>query len=170
MNVIAENANVSKATVYKHFKSKKDLFFALMMILSDEISKHTDIDYDKNASLKDQLLKFAKQKISFLCDKNNLILLKIGTVALSQENEITENLRKEFKDKIFENMIVWFQQAKEDGKMNIPDPLFVATQFFGSIKAFAFYPQMFGEKTLTKKKQQHVIETAVEAILLQYEK
>ncbi|MCV6607982.1 MAG: TetR/AcrR family transcriptional regulator [Campylobacterales bacterium] len=40
MNVIAENANVSKATVYKHFKSKKDLFFALMMILSDEISKH----------------------------------------------------------------------------------------------------------------------------------
>lgn len=169
MDKIAFDANVSKATVYNHFGSKKELFLALIMQLKNALDEYHAIKYDAIKSIEEQLKVFAEQDLEFVCNPRNMTLMRIGINALMNECEVTPFLRELSNDHLFNNLIQWFNDAKIDGKLSFEDATFVTQQFMGNIKCFAFYPQVYGgAKLLEQHEWKHIIDNAIKIIVLLY--
>ncbi len=170
MDTIAKEANVSKATVYNHFNTKEELFFNIAQIFMDKFEKSFQYTYSKDKDIKEQLKDIAKKEIEFLSIQENITLIQIVTVMLIQRNEIGIKLieQKNGKEINIEMTKKWLEDAKADKKLNFDDPYFVAKQFIGMIKSFAFYPQLYGAPLINKKEADTLIEKSVEMILSQY--
>ncbi|WP_428026526.1 TetR/AcrR family transcriptional regulator [Arcobacter sp.] len=164
MDTISKKANVSKATVYNHFKSKEELFLSIAYMLKDRFSQSFRFEYTKDKSIDEQLNNIAKKEIDFLTVKENIELIQIVTIVLIQKNEIGVKLLEEVNEDNITMTTNWFEQAHKDGKLNIDDSEFIARQFIGMIKAFAFYPQLYGAPLLDKKEQERVIKKSVEMV------
>jgi len=62
----------------------------------------------------------------------------------------------------------WFEEAKKEGKLHFESADFVARQFIGFIKSFAFHPQLYGAALLTDEEQEVIIERGAEMVLKLY--
>ncbi len=169
MDKISICANVSKATVYNHFGSKKDLFLALIEMLKKIVNEYTYIEYLSSKSIEQQLRDFAIQELEMVCNPYNMVLIRITITALMNECEVTPILKETLKDHFFENLIKWFNATKKDGRLYFDDAEFVTQQFIGNIKCFALYPQLYsGAKILPKEDWEKVISNAVGIVLKLY--
>ena len=169
MDRVAKEANVSKATVYKHFGSKKELFVSLMWEFKEIMDEHHTITYDPNKTIQSQLLEFGAKKLEFINNPQYMVMMKIGMIAMMQECEVTPLLKEMVTDHLFDNLIVWFKAAKSDNKLTLDDPVFVANQFIGYIKSQLFFPPLlFGTPIPSRKEQESVVDNAIEAIVCQY--
>lgn len=170
MDTIAREAKVSKATVYNHFKNKEELFFALASILQNRFHETFTYEYDENKEIEVQLYEIAKKDMNFLSGKENIKLIQIITVVMIQKNDMGMKLTKEFDDNYLLMTSKWFEKAREKGQLEFEDGIFVARQFIGVIKAFAFIPQLYGAPALCKEEEEKVISKAIEMIKAMYSK
>jgi TetR/AcrR family transcriptional regulator of autoinduction and epiphytic fitness len=168
MDAIAREANVSKATVYKHFSSKEELFFALAGILLERFEESFKYEYNQNKRIEEQLKEIAYKELNFLNDDESIKLIQIMTVVMIQKSEIGLKLLESAKDECMEMSVIWFEKAKADGKLNFESSLFVSKQFIGMIKSFAFYPQMYGAPKLTKDEEEKLVKSAIDMIIKLY--
>ncbi|RBQ28943.1 TetR/AcrR family transcriptional regulator [Aliarcobacter vitoriensis] len=168
MDTISKEANVSKATVYNHFKNKEDLFLALAHILLEKLEKSFQYEYDNNKTIEFQLKEIAYKELEFLNDNENMKLIQILTVVMIQKNEIGLKLLAYERDDCMDMTSKWFEKAKENKKLDFESSLFVSKQFIGMIKSFAFYPQIYGAAKLTSDEQNNLVEKAVQMIIKQY--
>ncbi|MFV7791018.1 TetR/AcrR family transcriptional regulator [Aliarcobacter lanthieri] len=168
MDTVSREANVSKATVYNHFKNKEDLFLALAHILLEKLEKSFQYEYDSNKTIELQLKEIAYKELEFLNDDENMKLIQILTVVMIQKNEIGLKLLSYEKDDCMDMTSKWFEKAKENKKLDFESSLFVSKQFIGMIKSFAFYPQIYGASKLTYDEQNNLVEKAVQMIIKQY--
>ncbi|RBQ30992.1 TetR family transcriptional regulator [Arcobacter sp. FW59] len=168
MDTISKEANVSKATVYNHFKNKEDLFLALAHILLEKLEKSFQYEYDNNKTIEFQLKEIAYKELEFLNNNENMKLIQILTVVMIQKNEIGLKLLAYERDDCMDMTSKWFDKAKENKKLDFESSLFVSKQFIGMIKSFAFYPQIYGAAKLTSDEQNNLVEKAVQMIIKQY--
>jgi TetR/AcrR family transcriptional regulator of autoinduction and epiphytic fitness len=167
MDTISKEANVSKATVYNHFKSKEELFLAIAMIIKQRLEASFAYEYN-HKPIKQQLYEIADQEMKFLGNQENIRLIQIITIVMIQKNSIGQKLLEMKKDDMMEISAKWFEAAKMDGKLAFDDSLFVAKQFIGMIKSFAFYPQLYGAPLLSQNEQKNVIKRSVEMVMRLY--
>lgn len=168
MDSISQSANVSKATVYNHFKNKEELFLALGEILKVRFKEAFKYEFNEKLSLKTQLTQIAKKEMNFLKDEENIKLIQIMTIVMIQKNEIGLKLIQSAQDECLLMTSVWFSEAKKRGVLSFDSSDFVSTQFIGMIKSFAFYPQLYGAPTLSEKEENKVIKEVVEMIIKLY--
>ena len=171
MDRVAKEANVSKATVYKHFGSKKELFLSLMWQFKEVMDEHHTIEYDPKKTIHEQLLEFGNKKLEFINNPEYMVMMKIGMVTMMQECDVQSELQGMVTDHLFDNLIQWFEDAKKDNKLTFDDAVFVSNLFIGLIKSQLFFPPLiFGTPMPSNQEQQKVIKSAVETIICQYGK
>lgn len=170
MDTISKEANVSKATVYNHFKNKEELFLAIVKILTDEFEKDFEYSFDEKKTIKRQLTEIAQKEMDFLNKEKNIQLIQIITIVMIQKNDIGLKILKENKKDRMSIVEDWFNKAKELNLLEFDDTTFVSKQFIGLIKTFAFYPQLYGAPLLSKKDQEKTIKKSVDMILKLYTK
>ena len=167
MDCIAASAQVSKRTVYNHFESKEALFKVISKEMCDrymQVSEHT---YDPVIPIRTQLQHIAKQEMALLTSDEFLGTTKMILAVSLALPELSKTV-----DDFQENsvgVVKWVKQAAKDGALVVDDPVHAGMQFIALIEAFAFWPQVFGMPALSsKKKQEQVIESAVEMFLNTY--
>lgn len=168
MDMISARAKVSKATVYRHFSGKEALFTQIVEKLRKAFEETPLYKYDKNQPLYEQLKSIANSELKFLSSKEHIVLLQIITIALFQQNPLSKKAKSENYDQMVLSVQTWFEDAKKDKKLNFTDSFYVANEFLGYIKTFAFYPQLHGEKILPLKMQEKVAKSSVKMILKLY--
>ena len=89
VNRIAELAEVSKRTLYKHFESKEVLFQAITDILLEQIAATPKLRYDPHAPLREQLIAAARDYIAHLSGEeymglNRLVMSELRAGLLRQ--------------------------------------------------------------------------------------
>ncbi len=170
MDTVSKEANVSKATVYNHFKNKEELFLALAGIVMIRFEETFNYAYDMDKSIENQLQEIAYKELEFLNNEENIKLIQIMTIVMIQKNEIGLKLLEDAKDACMDMTASWFEAAKSEGKLEFESALFVSKQFIGMIKSFAFYPQMYGMPRLNAEEQDQVVNEAVKMIIKLYGK
>ena len=168
MDTISKEANVSKATIYNHFKNKEELFLAIAQILTARFEESFNYTYNQSLSIEEQLRDIAQKELVFLADEENIKLIQIMTVVMIQKNEVGLKLLEEIKDECMLMTIQWFEAAKADQKLKFESAQFVSKQFIGMIKSFAFLPQLYGAPLLNKSEQEQLIDEATTMILKLY--
>lgn len=170
MDNISKEANVSKATVYNHFKNKEELFLEIANILKLRMDESFHYSYDKNQNIDNQLMDMARKELDFLSCEENITLIQIVTVVMIQKNDVGEKLLSQMSENCMLMASQWFEEAKKDNKLDFESSSFLSTQFIGMIKSFAFYPQLYGAPILSKKEGEEVIKAAVHMITSTYGK
>jgi len=166
MDMIAESAEVSKRTVYKHFDDKHSLFAAVVRMLCDKVvppSLHAmEIDNSEPLTV---LTRLAVQILSNLYAREQIALLRVVVTesqgfpelgALMYEQvEHTEDLIREY-----------LMTQRKKGTINLPDPELAASQFLGLIKTDLQLQLLFERrKRVSKFEIQRIAETSVELFL-----
>ncbi len=170
MDTISKEANVSKATVYNHFKNKEELFIAITEILKDRLYESFEYTYKKDKPIEEQLYEIGKQELNFLNDEENITLIKIATIVMIQKNQIGLKVLDIVKDDCMLMVVQWFEDAKKDGKLDFESSSFVSRQFIGMIKSFVLYQQFYGAPILPKEEHENLLKQAVKMIKVLYEK
>lgn len=149
MDRIAEQAGVSKRTVYNHFASKEQLFELATTELWRSSKSAASIAFDASLSAEQQLLTICRQCLAVYEQEDFIELARVvmAEYIRSPEKAQAAMQRMESQEGGLE---LWLAQAQQHNVMAIPDIKLAATQFWGMFKAFAFWPRVFNLSTDTK--------------------
>ena len=90
VNRIAELAEVSKRTLYKHFESKEVLFAAITDILLEQIAASPKLSYDPGKPLRDQLIAAVRDYIDYLSGEHYMGLNRLVMSELLRDQELAQ--------------------------------------------------------------------------------
>jgi TetR/AcrR family transcriptional regulator, regulator of autoinduction and epiphytic fitness len=168
MDRIAEQANVSKRTVYNHFPSKEELFKAVVFELLEKVHSATDFPYQPNAPLHDQLTTIADREFDLIESPGFLDMMRSLVSEVIRSPDLAAKLHEGMQKNEL-GIVIWIRAAAQDGRLDIQDPIMAGEQFFALIKAFAFWPRIVGygdSPTLEERKK--IVESTVTMFLGHY--
>lgn len=146
VNRIAELAEVSKRTLYKHFESKEVLFSAITDILLEQIAATPKLRYDPGASLGDQLIAAVRDYINHLSGEHYMGLNRLVMSELLRDQELAQAFlaKAEMQDGPIQALIA---EAMQAGALRQAEPGFAAGQLLSMVKHFLMWPEfLLGEK------------------------
>jgi len=142
MDLVAELAGASKRTVYNHFKSKKDLLWAVIGELMAGQTELTQIPYSKDESLESQLGHFADAQMYFVLDPSRLSIVRLLTSIFLQNEELREEASQGNHCQ-FDHLLQWLKAAKKDKRLKMKNPELAAQVFRGLVEGIINFPAMY---------------------------
>jgi TetR/AcrR family transcriptional regulator, regulator of autoinduction and epiphytic fitness len=142
MDQIAEIADASKRTVYNHFSSKEALFRAVLERLMEETHSLTQVLYDSDRPLADQLRDFARAKIEVANNPKWMAIIRVTTAVFISHPELAKDAMADSEDKN-DSLVKWLTAAAADGRLHVPDPRLTAVAFWGMVSGAFFWPAVF---------------------------
>lgn len=171
MDLIAQEARVSKITIYKHFKNKADLFKHIMKDHCEKMFHDAPmIHYSPELNPRDILTSFSESFIGALLRPESIGLMRriIGEIDLFPD--LASQIWKNGKMPILEAFCLYLQDEIKAKRLKIQDPEFAGRQLFGMIKENLVYPVWFGTKELPlAKDKKDVIQKCLDVFLAYYE-
>ena len=166
MDMIAESADVSKRTVYKHFDDKHSLFAAVVRMLCDKVVPPSldemEIDTSEPRTV---LSKLAIQILSNLYAREQIALLRVVVTETQGFPELGTLMYEqvEHTEALIRDYLITQQQKRT---IKLPDPDLAASQFLGLIKTDLQLQLLFGRrKRVSKSEILKIAETSVELFL-----
>ena len=166
MDMIAESADVSKRTVYKHFDDKHSLFAAVVRMLCDKVVPPSldemEIDTSEPRTV---LSKLAIQILSNLYATEQIALLRVVVTEAQGFPELGALMYEqvEHTEALIRDYLIT-QQHK--GTIKLPNPELAASQFLGLIKTDLQLQLLFGRrKRVSKSEILKIAETSVDLFL-----
>lgn len=141
MDSISAVAKVSKRTVYNHFESKELLFQEIAKQIFSLSKKVVDVPYDSNQSLEDQLMKHAHAELELLATDRYRDLARVMLAECVHSPELTAKAMAQFAEQE-QGLHAWIAAAIADKRLEAVNVDYAASQFYGLIKATAFWPQL----------------------------
>lgn len=141
MDKIAEVAGVSKRTIYNHFKSKENLFQAIVADFLEQRDEIKPIEYSNNVSLKEQLQKFAEAELYLINDPVRRGLSKLLTSVFLMDIDFGEATRTQYEP--HKGLILWLNSAKDDHKLSFQSPELAAQIFYGMVEGCLTWSALF---------------------------
>lgn len=156
MDSIAEIAQVSKRTVYNHFKTKEELVMHIISELWNQVMVQNEFVYQKDTSLEQQLSQLVKTQIDLVSCEGYINLTR---VAFSHFLYHPEELKKEVDKFIVQETVIhrWLVAATEDGRLKPHDIETGVKQLHNLIKGICYWPQFLGIEPICDEKQKQVL-------------
>lgn len=167
MDQIAAKAGASKRTVYNHFATKDELFEAILNDMLAKINYGEIIHYNADESIEQQLVTIAEQEVAMLTEPDFLRLAKIAFMQMLQRPELAKSLSNN-NIGCMTYLEDFLKQAKTAGALKGGELDTAAKQFVYQLKAFVFYPLLYGFETVTEQQNNKVIEQTVSLFLAKY--
>ena len=169
MDKIAASAEVSKRTVYNHFPSKDDLFSAILLHLWQSAAETAEVRYQRDRSLKAQLIEFLQNKMRMVCDPNFIDLARVAVAATIHTPDRARDMVDKLKSQE-QGIVPWIKAAQADQQLREADPNLMGDMLQGQLKALAFWPQIaMGQPILNEQQQAIVIRATAEMFLTYYQ-
>jgi len=132
MNTIADAAGVSKANVFHHFKSKNELYVAVLQHACRDASEHLN-DFDQtHTPLADRLTRFARSHLQSLLDNEQVTRLSLRELLRDSSRYGQELAEKVYGEK-FSRFVAVLRAGQQAGELRADiDPAVVAIVLLGA--------------------------------------
>jgi len=167
IDTIAQNAEVSKRTVYNHFNSKEELFLSILDHLGEDDHPEFEQDFSSGQPIDDQLLGIARIEIDILQSKDVQQYQRILLGELMRSDEMVQIFESK-RPSCHEGFIVWLEKTIADGKLSVTDTELASEQFFGLLKTHAFWPTLFNKQMLDDRSKEQAARSTVTMFLNTY--
>ncbi|TGG91706.1 TetR family transcriptional regulator [Natronospirillum operosum] len=167
MDQVADQARVSKRTVYNHFDTKETLFHTILQQMQQPLAEEQEVVFDPQQDIEVQLRSIAEQEARLLSSEQVLSLARVAFMHMLQRPELAQ----QFNSGKLGCMVYldrFLQQAVAAGVLDIEDIDLAARQFVALLKSFIFYPQLYGLEAPDMARQQYVIQQSVDMFLARY--
>ena len=145
MESIAKQAGVSKATLYKYYPTKEQLFENLVSTLFDQIGERLDYPYSKDLTIEEAFKGVIDFKLSLLSDKRFINLAKMMIIEeLKKSNFNNDELKKRFHQGQ-QYFTQWVEKCQSNGQLSPKlDPAEVSEWFHSMFDGMIFWPLLLG--------------------------
>ena len=168
MDNIAQVAKVSKRTVYNHFDNKNELFQHILKSCCDELYVSTELTYQADQPLHDQLLKMLDKQWDILTSDR---IVKISRIVIA-EYVTTPKFIQQFIEQVEcmeKGIETWIRQALADHRLVDVEAEFAYEFLNNTIKAFAHDPLLFDQPRPDAEKKAFILNEIISLFLLRYE-
>ena len=166
---IAERAQVSKRTLYKHFGSKDGLFEAIVELVIDE-SKEVEISpYRPDEPLAKQLVEALASYVTAISTDEFIGLSRVMMAEFLRDQEVSRKVleRSELQNADFVALV---KSAMDSGEIRTADPVYATNQLVSLAKASLYWPKLLLGAPLPEASEVNaVIEDSVAMFLNHYE-
>jgi TetR/AcrR family transcriptional regulator, regulator of autoinduction and epiphytic fitness len=170
IDYVAQQAEVSTATLYKHFPSKADLFGGIMAQVwrTDQISS-TPVSPDLPP--RSALLQIGQEYAQLLTSPNIQPLFRVVIAEASRFPELGTELYHRGKEPFLKRLHAYLQEQVAVGTLFIVDIPLASRQFLGMINDIIFWPRfLIMDLKISDSDIENVIVNAVETFLARYTK
>jgi AcrR family transcriptional regulator len=169
MDEIAAAAGVSKATVYKHFGSKKTLFESIIQGRVEALLSPLRIEARPGQSLAQQLTVFAREFVDLILQPSSLALYRVVIFEAFNNAELGRDTYSAGGGALVRHIADFLAAQVKEGRLAIDDPALAAEQFLGSLTGHVQLRALLGvEPTLSPAARARFIAGAVSAFLRAY--
>jgi TetR/AcrR family transcriptional regulator len=132
MSEIAERAGVSKANIFHHFKTKKDLYIEVVRSACRDASQHLDNLGSEDAPLAERLAGFAGAHLASLLERGAVTRLILRELLGDNPHQGKELAERVYGDK-FARFVAILKAGQAAGELRADiDPAAVATALIGA--------------------------------------
>lgn len=169
VDLIAKEAEVSKATLYSYFPDKRMLFIE---VAKEECARQADralLVEDADQPVRDVLIKMATSMMAFLTSSFAQRIFRICVAETDRFPELGQEFYRSGPQLMEERLSAYFTYAVQRGELRIDDVRLAAQQFDALMKADVFIKMVFNVvETPDPKAMDRVIEGAVDTFLARY--
>ncbi len=140
MSEIAREAEFGTGTLYKYFKSKKDLYFTLIDEKTEEINRLVKMELSKKASALERIRRVLQLQFEFV-DKNR----DFFRIYISERSRFEWTVKDDLGRKIHEKMVAYIrllarvmQEGIKEGTIKRGNPIDLAHALVGMVNSFIF--------------------------------
>ena len=135
MDAVAKAAGVSKATVYAHFKSKNELFAAIVTRICGQLTREIKAVIEAGLPLRQSLLGIGARFLEVLADPKRVRMFRMVMGEVDQFPELGRVFFRSGPMVMQESLASYLEQAAAAGELAIPDAGLAARQFLSLVKA-----------------------------------
>ena len=144
MHRIAEDAEVSKRTLYKYFPTKEELIEAIIDRLMEGFLEMKLPDFSENQPIDQQISKLLDHKVELICAEEYLNITRIVGGELFKGRKLAPR-HLEMITKTEAMFLNWLSSGVKLGYIKEDPPVeLIASQFHALLKGQIFYPALFG--------------------------
>jgi AcrR family transcriptional regulator len=136
MDEIAKKIRIGKSTLYHYFKSKEDIFLAVVKRESDTLKKSLQEVLEKKDSPKDKFRNYVKTRMKYL--KELSVYYSTLTDAYFDIYSFAEEIREDFQNFELESLKNIFSEGVEKEIFDLKDPELTARMIIIAFKGFEY--------------------------------
>lgn len=164
---IAKEANVSEATIFRYFETKKDLLLAL--VSPAIVNSLTQILLESNGKSPEEIIhSFFKQNATQI--SNNLDLFKVIVFESLFHEELRETLLKDIVEKRVRLLRNFLDQQSMKGNFKEIDPQTASITLSGMLIGYMIRKHAFHEVSMDEESEDRIIREMTEIFLHGIEK
>lgn len=133
MDLVAEQANVSKQTVYSHFQSKEKLFSATIS-QACEANMLSAAFIDEHAPCEEMLLEIARRFIHLLLSRGAIQIYRLAVGNAEQHPHLAQLFYQAGPQHTVRTVADYLARQQEIGTLNITNPHQAACQFLSMLE------------------------------------
>ncbi len=169
IEAVAREAGVSSATVYKHFRSKADLFGGIMERFWQNGPDDNRPPAPEPGDPRAGLTAIGRHYAMLLRDSDTAPLFRVIIAEVSRFPELGERLYEVGKLPYLERLRAYLASEVEAGALHIDDVKLAKRQFLGMINDLLFWPGMLiAGFEVDDAHANRVVDEAVETFLARY--
>ena len=153
MDDVAATAGVSKATVYKHFGDKKELFAAIVGATTNQVDSLVAELTAKLADTRDVESDLADLARQFLATLMQPRLLQLRRLVIANADRFPDMARTWYEqgfERVLAALATCFRRLADDGVLTMDDPLLAANHFVGLLLWIPINRAMFAGRVYAK--------------------
>jgi AcrR family transcriptional regulator len=159
---IAERARVNEAILFRHFPSKKELYWAVI--------EAKTLQRPATEVLEKQLEEAGDVRTAFLAvatgflerNTKDISLMRLLIFSGLEEHELSERFFETYAAGFYEMLASYIRRRIRAGKLRKADPLLAARSFLGMIVYHLMVQELFGGKKYQQFKTETVAETVTD--------
>lgn len=156
MDKIADQAGVSKITIYKHFENKENLFLEIVSDFLKESGKRKPIGYDQKRSISEQLRDFIDAELYWIMDSEERGKSRVlASVYLFRIDFVLKTMKIH---PFHVDFINWLNDAKKDDKITFEKAEMTAQIFYGMIEGCITWNALLTDGASLQRAQEQIDE------------
>ncbi len=164
MDQVLAKVGGSKRTLYNHFRSKEDLFAAIVTNVSDRVLAALRPPLDAG-DIKETLVAMGVQYLSVLLSPDGLALYRVMVSEAPHFPELARAFFANGPGRASGHLSDFFQEQKTRGVLKVDDPQLASEQFLGMVRGDVRLVAVLSIRKPTKRLIKKTVEQAVESFL-----
>lgn len=166
MDAIAQEAGVSKQTIYNNFYSKEALFGAIVRDLCDQLLTPLLIPETTSRGLEAALTSLARQYLDLMLAADSLALYRMLMAEVTRFPELGLVTYESGPAPAVQSLARFLSEQRAAGHLRVADPELAAEQFYGMLHGYLQLRALLGvEQAWSREELERYLKCAVDTFV-----
>lgn len=143
---IAEAAGITEAIIFRHFRTKEDLYWAVLADRVDRGGRNRRIreHLESGDDLREVLVSIAEVLLDRTAE--DAAVTRLLFYSALRNRELSDRFFETYAQETFEALAEFFRKQMEDGRFRTVDPVIAARSFFGMVVYHYLVQELFSSE------------------------